>query len=249
MPTKDNPALRVHRFLSEALQKSPDIAAKDVWQQVFGLTSSDDVYSIYRSLMHLHQQLDQAEALLHRIEEIDHDLYTRYFPRIRQVLATSALNSGWSDHKRSIPPEVMASLEFCGAKLSERFAEEYVQDEELHQLVAEAEELRTSILEAHIQEELKADLARIVELLRRALLDYRVTGPAGVRDELARALGTLMMRRESIIKNTEASGRLSRIFDFFGKVDAMVARATKYKALVGGIKLLVLGAGADPPAT
>ena len=249
MPSKDNPALRVHRFLSLAAQKSGDIAAKDVWQQVFGLTSNEDVHSIYRGLMNLYGQLEVAEKLIRDIEEIDHDLYTRYFQSVKRVLATSSLNSAWRDHARNLGPEVLASLEFCGAKLSERYAEDYVQDQELADLVYEAEELRTEILDSHIDPSLKGDLARVVELLRRAFLDYRFTGPAAVRDELARALGVLFLRREEIIKSPEASGPLTRIFDLLGKADALVARVAKYKALATGIKILLLGGGQDSPPT
>ena len=122
-----------------------------------------------------------------------------------------------------------------------------LQDQELADLVYEAEELRTEILDSHIDPSLKGDLARVVELLRRAFLDYRFTGPAAVRDELARALGVLFLRREEIIKSPEASGPLTRIFDLLGKADALVARVAEYKALATGIKILLLGGGQTAP--
>lgn len=248
MPTRDNPAYRVHRFLSLATQKSRDIAAKDVWSQVFGFTRNDNIHAIYSALMGLHSQVDQAEELIRATDGIDHDLYTRYFPRVRRVLSPPGLSNGWSDHVKSLGPEVLESLEFCGAKIAERYTEEYLQDEELKQLVLEAEDLRQTILNSHLDTALKAELARVAELLRRAFLDYRITGPTAVRDELARALGVLFANREVLVKNPAAQEPLKRFFHFLDKADAVIARVTKYKALVsGGIKLLGLGAGADTP--
>ena len=148
MPVADNPAGRLHNILSEAKQKSTSGSAFVGWGIVFGILhasenpSPEKEYIILQRLITVHDLIEDAEESIRAIDDIDHQLYLRPFPRVRQAIPVGAGLSGDFRSMLAIVTEGdMTILEFCSMELAKRHIEQIVDEDILANLLMETSDL------------------------------------------------------------------------------------------------------------
>ena len=98
------------------------------------------------------------------------------------------------------------------------------------------------VIAADISEELKKTLIDSLEDIRRAILEYRIRGGAGLREALDRSIGAVVRYREELqkISDPEEAG-VSGFSMVIEKLSGLVSTALKLKQLVGQMLPMLTG--------
>src|ERR1700749_4867652 len=112
MNNDNNPAGRLYSILTKARSQNQQSSIKKVWSVVFE-TPEDQIHKIYYYLTLLADLTEQAEKEVKLIPDIDHSLYLKPFPSIRNILKISNLDAEWRNFQGYLNEPVMLALQFC----------------------------------------------------------------------------------------------------------------------------------------
>jgi hypothetical protein len=235
----ENPASRLLAILSQVRQKPANSILKKVWGDAFGIHESK-TFEIFHQLIMLSALVDEVEREIRLVPAIDHKLFLKYFPGIRQMLSISNLDQSWQTAATRLDEATMTSLHFCSESLS-RCRPDRVSTSDLESLRKEIDDLFNGIQASDLNKELKAILSDLAESMRRAVAEYRLRGVLGMREELFLILEKLQRNYQVIEKNKD-SQFLKQFWKVFVRYDTVAAAAVHTQNVLTNINLL-LGSG------
>jgi len=194
----DNPAGRLHVVLTDA-RMIGDATMLDAWGTALGLSGESDEEKI-AGLFALHRLVDDVEVKIRQIEDMNEELYLGEMSKIRETMQVLHIFRPWKEIREHLSAVVIDRVAFCAEELSRHSAEGVISNEQLSELQAEVESLVEQVVEANIDEELRKVLCHYLELVRIAILRYRVTGGAGLMAAIERSAGGLWFHQEEIKK-------------------------------------------------
>lgn len=115
MSKNDNPAGRLFVILSNLKGQPTETPLFTAWAKALGI--EPEVPKIFTALARLHDSLTEIERSI-RQQDVDHDIYLRYFPQIREVLSVPNLALSVNSANVRMSESVLTSLEFCSERLS-----------------------------------------------------------------------------------------------------------------------------------
>jgi len=153
----------------------------------------------------------------------DSDLHIQTLRDLAAALRGFNLEEPWKVAKQRLDRSAIRALSFTADALRVARGTEEVPNETLDSLRRTLEDITATVLAATIDPALQAELIRHLEYARRALLEYRVRGPDGLKDALDHNLG-LLVRTVRRSDPAELSV-LKRVWLFLGELDTALSLA------------------------
>jgi hypothetical protein len=234
MPQTNNPAGRLYTILAEVLKQPSGISMAKVWSNIFHVDEKDIgqlAYYVWR-LLDLLRETKQAVS---RLENVDKELYLEPFASIEKAVSITGLNFVSNEYKVYLTADVMLGLRFVADTLSKVSDEEAIEQVTLDSLLKDIEAIILEVTDSGIDEALKLVILHSLEVIRRAILDYRLQGLAGLRQALNTGVGAVVLQQAAVKKakaDQNTSEIMSRVLAVFGKTERVVNFGAKFKQLV-----------------
>jgi len=232
LDVRNNPAGRLHDLLEMARQRPPQELARNTWAAVFGVDPNTGV--LLKMLADLFGLINQAKAAIQQLDDVNHALYLKPLHRIETILSHINLEESWDHWKRQINEAILEGLQFNADLLSRKSGFTHVNENEISGLKKELEALMSLVIEVELPNDLKFLFIRNLEAIHYALLAYRVRGIEGLEQEIERAVGSMVLHKNSIPPNTEVSPRRKaweNFCAFIGRLNNIVSLAKNSKEL------------------
>lgn len=223
MPKRNNPAGRLHDILSEALDTNAG-KVRNAWAKVFDLEPNDTGRILYQ-LGQLIQLIEKAKDAVADLPNHDHDLYLQPLHELASVFSYIALDETWNEFRQRVDKSTMRSLAFCADALGVHSRETELPASMLAGLQARAEQLIEEMLASELPQELKELVISNLELVRSALLNYRLHGSEGLRHAMDINIGTVI-RMASRINTEEQKAQAKKIWEFLVNLDTALSLAS-----------------------
>lgn len=222
-----NPARRLHALLSRAQPRKQGEKARDLLAPLFGVDPHDHV-ALRRGLILVDDLFQETIERITSLEGVDHDTFLRHIPKMREGLANLHLDSSaQSSLSQILNPIAVGALELCAARLGEAYKEHVISGEDLEGLSTEIDTLFDYIDKAQLDPQLRSICLDLVETLRRAVVEYRIRGVAGLENALEESLGKLMryyLRHEGDVEKTP----FRQVWQVLRRVEGLIARGLTY---------------------
>lgn len=235
----DNPAWRLHAIVERALT-APNGSVRDLWATAFAVERKN-MTAIFRGLALLHELVDEVERAVRSVNGIDHEYYLQNMPALRNAIVFTNLDKPASEVVSLLHGLTFRDIGFWAHAIESLSFVEAVHEEELRALLEEVTGLFEAVRDAEIDAELRGVILEALEGIRRAIVEYRLRGSAGLREEVERAVGK-MARRAADLKPHAKEPWYKKLWGFLEKADDAATRGKKYLPLVKQIvKLLPAG--------
>lgn len=235
MSDKDNPAGRLLEIIQKAKIAAQQYGSNPAligWASVFGIPFDRNNFTVARDhdltlinyLIQLDLLIKETESALMRVDDLP-DRYMRPFPRIREMLKISQLQSAFSGFISPITEGDMVVLEFCAEKLSNYHLESVVEEDELKGILDDVNALYERIIASDVTAELKTIMLDMLVVIRNAVHEYRIRGVARLEEALPTLVGTYVLNTKLIEAEDEKEevGLFRRVL---GRYSSMVATAS-----------------------
>jgi hypothetical protein len=241
MSDTHNPAGRLLEIVRKAqlsAQKLRQNPAKAGWADVFGipfesssfaLTPEDDL-ALINYLIQLKLLIKETEQALRNIADLP-DRYLRPFPRIRDIVNLTELQSPFGSYITPITEGDVVVLEFCAEKLSSYHLESAVAEDELNGILEDIHALYEMVIASDIHPELKTVILDALEVIRRAVHEYRVRGVARLEEALPMLVGSYVLNKK-LIEAEEGKEEVGFFRRVLGRYSSLVATASHTTKLI-----------------
>jgi hypothetical protein len=254
MDELDNPAGRLHAVLSKIAVLQVDNSSYrigvgepitlqtvgDVLRSVLGLSDDASIKDVFRDLLELHKLTEDVERIMRAIASIDEDLHLEPLENIRKFLVFENLSASWSNRRERLDKGDLKALTFCSRAISKSHfgGTEHIPQEELDELTEEVQSLYKKVNDSSLNFEIKSIILDQLEIIRRALHDYRIRGVSSLREALERNIGVLVLNKS--LFDEAGHAEVSEFKVFLGKFANVVAFASHATAIAerAGIYLL-----------
>lgn len=236
MTKTDNPVGRLHMLLEKGKQQSG--SGYLIWGNVLEMNltpksgnqiDEDTVLEIFYRVTQVRTLTKKAEESLRDIEEINHELYLTPFPRIMPVLRIDNFNTGnFEIYFQAITDGDMAILALGSEELSKRHIEPSIDEEELKEILLSVNHLFDEVQSSSLPKELKTYILTQLELIRRGINEYRITGVARLQEALATTIGSMLLNRDLINQSSDKPevGRFANLAMRFASVVTFASDTT-----------------------
>lgn len=225
MVKTNNPAGRLYQLLAEARAKSSSNHSILVWAEVLRVADGSEASTLQRFLQVI-RLFHETKAALEAVEGLNHDLYLSEMHRIENLMFPSTLFRPWPEVKQSLTDTAMQALAFCAERLSQLPLNRDLGPDILAQLQADVEALAERVISSDaLDTEAKELLTDLLSVLREALIEYRIRGPARLREALEQLIGKLAVNWSKIERNQKASEviEFSKLWTRFAEIVGLVS--------------------------
>lgn len=202
-----NPGERLLKTYDALIGQSSEKAMVKIWAQVFSIEATDDLRedAVLHCLMALRSELDFAKQLLVSKYDVDPNLLSPGFPRLREVASPALLHTGWSGVRGNIQPPEHRQAFLWSAWMLRDEAEEEMPEDVMAGLSEQLSALDASLLETEMSEYLRTFITQQMALIRNALRVYGVQGVRAVKDAIKTVAGACAYERERLLKEGAAA--------------------------------------------
>jgi hypothetical protein len=187
-PTSTDSAARLLDILHRAKQHSGGTAAQ-AFAAVFEIDANDTA-ELYRRLSVCERT---AQQLLELARSVTNDNFKKSFQKnivsIIQVFTPRHLDGNWEEHKKRILDRDTHALQLCSDLLGQRFQEQLVDKDTLHDLSQKVDDLYSEVRDSDLDQNLKRTILDGLQAIRTAIHDYTVRGAEGLQEALSTAIG------------------------------------------------------------
>ncbi|UCV19451.1 hypothetical protein [Ferribacterium limneticum] len=209
----------------------PDnIQTLEVWAALFGINEPNKnkksaavaelLAAMYRELELIREQMQKAN--------FSESLYSSSVTRIEDALSTMLLPATWNQVRQYLTPETFVALSFCGEILPDE--ETQIEPAELTEIHALIDELQVSLSDSQLPPRLNKLVEHHIDLIRRALAEYPISGAKTLREAARTALGELIEEKEIVATNREAP-EINKLGSVWKKVNEAADTALKAEKL------------------
>lgn len=226
--TTNNAAWRLLNILRQAQQKHDNTRTREVWAEVLGVPK-DSTVELLRKLGLLLQLCALAKAQLQAAGGTKLDTYTKRFDRIEKAFGANNLDSHWGPFKSHLTEAALDALEIGAHRLSEIMTESEIPQDELDQLRAQVDDLLTSVMDSDLHQPFKEFVTKHLELIRAAILEYRLRGTEGLREALERSIGSLVLHPDvqDDVKTTSLGKKFLSVLSTVGMLVSLTVNTGK----------------------
>lgn len=228
--TPNNPAGRLAMILNN-LRQVKNKALGDAWVEVLGVDKKDTGELIQRVAL-VSRLVDDTEAQIKSQKDLNHGLYLRWTPLVREVFTNLNFRASVNDVNGRLTPEAMTGLEFCDEILSRSCPERTLDPQKLAEVIQEVKSLIDQVIASELPNDLKEFVLDKLDLLLRALEMYQVAGIGPIATALDTIIGTTARCGGKPYAQSKDTPLGKKFWSLCGKVATMIALAD------GGKKLL-----------
>jgi len=237
MVERDNPAGRLWHILNEAKQKEANKRVRQVWAEIFDLDPESDS-KILEKTAHLIGLLVKVKRGIESAEGLNRDLYLERLPRIEEAFLSVRLTDQWKSFDNRLDSTTMLSLKHCSDALSNLSPGVVIEEGELQEIRSDVESLIDQILEnTKLNAELQEILLSHLEIIRRAIINYKIHGSDGLQEAIETATGAIYLNRDLFEeeKDNDTVNWYWRIIVRIGTLVALVNDASQLAPGVSGL--------------
>ena len=231
MEVKNNPAGRLYDILESARRQNPKEPTRKAWAAVFHVEPSD-TGSLLQMLADLIGLVGETKSSIQRLDGVDHDLHLKPFTKIEKLLSSINLDASWEGWRNQIDDTTLLGLQFSADQLSRISGFTQIPSEELDEIRTSVDELFNAVVDSNLPSELKSLLVRNLESIRLALAAYLVRGIDGIREEVERSFGSILLYQQEIRQaKPEEREVCTKFFKLVGRLSQLVSLAYASKEL------------------
>lgn len=193
-----NSATRLLRILERASEQPDNTQTLDAWSKLLSVTADNPnrrAVEVSELVHAMHRELGVAAAGLESAD-FSESLYQTAFARIEHAISPMLLPTTWNQVKQYLTPEVLTALAFCAEILPDE--ENEIALEELEAIQNRVIDLRVTVHDASTPLRLRQLIYHHIDLIERALSEYRVVGAKGLREVARTALGEMIEVRDEL---------------------------------------------------
>jgi hypothetical protein len=240
MVERDNPAGRLWHILNEAKQKGPDKKVRNVWAEIFDLNPEADSQILEKTSL-LIGLLIEVKRSIENAKDLNQDLYLERLPRIEEAFLSVRLTDQWKAFDNRLDGTTMLSLKHCSDALSNRSSEAVIEEDELRELRSDVQALIDRILDdSELDPELRRILLDHLEIIRRAIINYKVHGSDGLQEAIKTATGAVYLNRE-LFEAEKDSDSVSLFWKIIVRIGTLTALVNDANQLAPGVTKLIEG--------
>lgn len=233
MANNNNSAGRLYNILSAVKPTPVHITCRNAWASYFSIVPTETA-TLLQVLAKLLTLVTEAKKEIGHLAGVRHELYLAPFDNIEGAFASFNLEVPWNNFVTFLDATTMLGLEFAADTLALQRPETTISQEKLTEIQAEVEALTQKIVASSLPIALKTLLLENLEKIRRAILDYRITGVAGLSDVVDGSFGSTIRYRDEIKEGMDKSDENKEIFAGFFKIvgnlsGLMTFASTSYK--------------------
>lgn len=237
MDIKNNPTGRLHGLMVLARTCADNQSSRKVWAQVFQC-EPQDTSAILLGLAALINLVAQAKAATETHVIRNKELFLEPFPKLEAMLSKINLDVSWQSSRAFLDDRTISCLEFGDHELTQHFGTTALNADLISQFLKDLDQLIQQCVDADIPADLKKLFCKNLEDLRRALLAYRISGAAGLQEELDRVAGSFARHGQLIeqaVKDEEPRKLTTSVFDTVGRLNdsiQLIGSVAPYAALL-----------------
>ena len=225
MHTINNPAGRLATILRKAKKypKQNDVA-KNVWPKILEVDPADmpQLLSRLGKLMELLEIISDEIKLQ---QDINHDIYLKWVPKVQAGFSVINLNGGFSAFTNPIDEAALDGLDFCSDLLSRRIPEKVLDKDKLQNIYKDTEELVKEIIASGTEKDLKTFMVNKLNEIIKAIQEYQINGSSPIEKAIESTFGALATK-EGLYEGTKKTSKGDKFWNIMARV-----------ALVSGIAL------------
>ncbi len=179
----NNSASRLLAIVLKGLTLSDTESCAAAWATIFAVSDLADperMYELARLLGLVHKELVSVRQTMQANERFTREEWEWPLQRVEQGLQVAHLPHSWNTAKQFFGPEVVRSLRFLSRILPDESSA--VRDDEVATLIDELNALERSVREGNLPADLKLFLFGQIDILRRAVREYRIRGTRAFRE-------------------------------------------------------------------
>lgn len=221
-----NSASRLVALLRPLANASENSKTIDVWAQAFGLKDQGSVRQIAliaECLNLLYREVDVVRSQMGR-SEFSNQLYAPALERVERALSILHLHTTWNNARQYLTPDVFVALSFCVEIMPDE--ESVIDPKELAEIKRLVDDLSSALSAAQLPERIKRLIEHHIDLIHKALAEYKIIGAKAFRDAGRIAIGELVEVRDSV-KESMQDPAITKLGKVWGKVNEMADFAIK----------------------
>ncbi|MCY7947333.1 hypothetical protein P8891_13440 [Bacillus atrophaeus] len=240
----DNAISRLHNIIDHVYVKRTEPSYddtqksfKEVWSKEFGL-ESNDLSALLNSLSLLLELVRKSRATIETHPQLNTEKNIGYINNIERGLSQIDLNMGtMKTFYAYINRETVTALYYIGENYSFLNASQSkeLESEQVTSLLSEIEELTKNFYASTLPEKLKLIVIKKLNLIREALIQYRITGLDGLQDALEQTIGSIILNG-SEFSNQENDQNVKGLFGFINKLGHILSVGNTAGEFIGYIK-------------
>lgn len=243
MAKENNPAGRLFSVLDSVRKfHNPNAPMKSVWPYVLSDARLHTPVNTWRQFGVLLGLIEEGRKWIEESEVGDKSIYLKPFEDLGKLFESMNLEETCESWKRKIDEPTMIALQFCSDYFSTSGREDEIDRQTLQDIQLELQELIENVHDSALSDDFRIMLIESLEEIRRAILEYRLRGAAGLREAMERGVGGILRFRSEIaeINDVESDSVVQKWFALLSKLDSMASAALKVRQLVSPLTNLVL---------
>ncbi len=189
----NNCAGRLYYLLDSARNCDGSKITKDVWWHVLDV-SPDSETEFFEKLALFQHLVDEVPERIKSVDGINHELLLMKYNNIRQATSFYNLSIQWNNYRRYLDEATMLNLSYCAEELSKHESEKTIEQETLSELLQDIAILLDKLHNSSINSQLKQLLIHQLNLIRRGIQEYKISGPKVLYEYLARFYGEFLFK-------------------------------------------------------
>jgi hypothetical protein len=202
----NNPAGRLLKIVRDLKHAPPNTSANDAWASALGIDVSDTGSLLKGIGATLQLGQDTIEAI--KRLDVEHDLFIGHINQILMAFQKMNLGSRIHDTIVNVKQEDIVGLTFCDEQLRRKFPEKTLSVNDLKKIHEDIMSLFEEVSKSEIDEYLRQYLLDKLDLLRRAVEMYNVTGIKPIETAIHTVLGSTAV--DSKLKDKLKDSSLSK---------------------------------------
>jgi len=228
-----NPARRLHSILSGIDVANPaNIPLRGYLAARFGGEQTDDL-EMFRKLLAIYDLVAVTDQRLALMRHPKRNTFASCIKPIVTALQQTQLNTAMSHLTNQLKNGPLPILDLAADVLDAEQPEYLIDQSELDSLLKEADELKARVQESDVPLDLKQILIGLVERIKRAILDYPLSGAEGLDKAIKEAYGTAFVEHAIVLPQKE-NPVVRGFWDWLGRLNSVVS-ACKTAYAVGQI--------------
>ena len=224
MVKQTNPAAQLLTFMRKAKQQNGDQPALYALCATFECSVEQPIVLASHLLKLERLCVETKDAIVKNISG-DTSIFVAPITTIEEIFTSLTMTSAWSYYSRLIDPVILSSLAFINHSLTQIYSGASLEHpQNVRDLIIKLDELLEACLICEIDSGLKKVIAKHLERLRAALIDYRLEGSDSLQRLLDEVVGS-MHRNSQAIKDEAPEGKafVGRFFEVIGQMNDLVS--------------------------
>lgn len=216
MSTANNPAGRlydIHRAMTSVGKERHNKPAYEVFREIL-CPSENRADIVVARIVRVLELPDVIKRKIENIPDIAHGRYFSWMPKLMNVFKSRNFDQGFEIFLGGFDSNTPSLLGFCDEVLSDHAPELVVAQETIDQMRAQLATFDKEVRLAELDERLREYILHYVDLIDRALIDYRIVGIEALKNGLEQIGGVLSTHKSSAdqVMVTEFSSKFVAAF-------------------------------------